>query len=310
MTLPRMPLTEAQYFPDPSEPVDRWFQADNASNPRTTADLIMSISRDKPRLIIDPFCGSGSTASAARLLGLPFYGIEADPVLVCTSVAKAWGHVRHAALLPASPDAHTPAGLAPALEHIRRSCDPEDARVASAMTVLAAFRSTRNERLETAEIAGDLAAWPGPVPAGQIVRGDALRTASWQRLSLPCTDAIMYTSPPFGLSSPAIHPPEYVTAAARAVLAASNADLLEGEVPPFRGYASTAVGMLRQSAAYLTCGTLIMEHEPDDLGMDSTVAVVDAVAAEFPGVIHSPRIMRCGAFSRRGMLSLIICDLR
>lgn len=310
MTLPRMPLTDGQYFPDPSEPVDRWFQADNASNPRTTAHLIMSISRERPGLIIDPFCGSGSTASAARLLGLPFYGIEADPVLACTSLAKAWGRAQHAALLPASPDAHTSAGLVPALKQIRRSCGPADARVASAMAVLAAFRGTRNRRLDAAEIAGDLAAWPGPVPGGQIIRGDALSAASWERLSLPRTSAVMYTSPPFGMTSPVIHPPAYVTAAAGAVLAAFNADVLGAEVPEFLGFAETAVGMLRQAAAYFTRGTLIVEHEPDDLGVDSTAAVVDALAAEFPGVIHSLRIMRCGAFSRRGMLSLIICDVR
>lgn len=310
MTLPRMPLTEAQYYPDPSEPVDRWFQSDNASNPRTTANLITSIGRKRPGLIIDPFCGSGSTASAARLLGLPFYGIEVNPVLACTSLAKAWGRAQHGAVLSALPDVWTPDGLTLALEQIQRSCVPEDAQVACAMAALAAFRSTQNRRLGAAEIVGDLAVWPDPVPGGQIIRGDALNGSSWKQLNLPRTGAVMYTSPPFGVSSPVINPPAYVTAAADEVLAAFNMDVLGEEVPEFLGYADTALGMLRQAAAYLTHGTLIVEHEPDDLGVDSTAAVVDAVAAEFRGIIHTRHILRCGAFSRRGTLSLIIFDLR
>jgi hypothetical protein len=119
----------------------------------------------------------------------------------------------------------------------------------------------------------------------------------------------MYTSPPFGLRSPTIHPPSYVETAARTVLAALNADTLEGEVPRFSGYARMTLGMLRQAAEHLTCATLIVEHEPDDLGVDSTEAVVDKAVVEFRGLIHSPRIVRCGAFSRRGMMSLIIFDV-
>ena len=120
----------------------------------------------------------------------------------------------------------------------------------------------------------------------------------------------MYTSPPFGLTSPVIRPPAHVKAVARAALRAFSADTPGEDAPGFPGYAEITLGMLRQAAAQLARGTLIIEHEPDDLGVDSTATVVEAVAAEFPGIIHSPRIVRCGAFSRRGMLTLMIFRLR
>lgn len=309
-----MPLTSAEYFPDPAEPVDRWFQAQNASNPRTTADLISSFSRGAPGLVIDPFCGSGSTASAARLLGLPFYGIEADPVLACISLAKALAQQRHAGLLPSSPDAREPAGLASALTGIARRAERGDARVASALAVLAAFRDRQEEWLGPAEVTRDLAGWPEPVPASRVIRGDALSPASWERLSPPPgNSAVLYTSPPFGPASPAISPPAHVRAAAIALLAASGADALpqpDRGLAGFAGYASATLGMLRQAVRYLAHGTLIIEHEPDDEGADSTSAVLEAAAAEFAGTLRAPRILRCGAFSRRGMLSLIIFDVR
>ena len=308
--LPDIPLTAATYFPDPAEPVDRWFQAENASNPRTTAKFITGICRERPEFVIDPFCGSGSTATAARLLGLPFYGIEADPVLTCASLAKAWTGKRHAALLPALPGARTPGEFASALDQVRNSCDPADARVVSALMILSTFRSAQQRPLEVETLTADLAAWPDPVPGGYLTRGDAPSRASWTRLGLPRTSAVMYTSPPFDSTSPAIRPPGHVRAAAVSALGAFRADVLEGVTPGFPGYAAIVVGMFLRAAAYLTCGTLIVEHEPDDSGADGTAKVFQAVEAEFNGVIHTRRIIQCGTFSRRGTLSLMVLDLR
>lgn len=317
MQAPDIPLVKARYLPDRHEPVDRWFQAKNAGNAETTAQFIAGICDEEPELVIDPFCGSGSTATAARLLGLPFYGIDSDPVLSCVSLAKTSASGRHATLLPALPEAKTPGQLASALGQIRSSCDREDARVVSALTVLSAFRRAKRRPLAAATIAGDLAAWPDPVPGGYLTRGDARSAVSWARLGLPQARVVMYTSPPFGLTSPVIHPPAYVRRAAISVLGAFDADVLGETTPEFPGYAELVIGMFRQAAAYLTRGTLIVEHEPDgverepdDPDADETAAVIRAVDAEFEGVIHSPRVIRCGAFSKRGMLTLMIFDLR
>jgi hypothetical protein len=318
MTSPRTPLTHAQYFPDPDEPVDRWFQADNAGNPRTTADFIINVSRERPALVVDPFCGSGSTSSAARLLGMPFYGIEADPVLACTTVAKTWADAAHAAALRASSGPGTQGSLVPLLARMQRSRGPDEAPVFSALAVLAAFREAQGKPLDMAELTGDLTAWPGPVPGGRVVRGDSRSGTTWPRLGLPRASAVLYTSPPFGPTSPVIRPPAQVKAMARAALREFSADTPGEESPAFPGYAELTLAMLRQAVAHLTRGTLIIEHEPGDKpddrpdgqGADSTGTVIDAVSAEFPGVIHSPRIVRCGAFSQRGMLTLIVFDLR
>ena len=43
--LPDIPLRAAAYFPDRGEPIDRWFQAENAGNPRTTAKFITGVYR-------------------------------------------------------------------------------------------------------------------------------------------------------------------------------------------------------------------------------------------------------------------------
>ena len=168
---PGIPLTAATYFPDSDEPVDRWFQAENAGNPRTTAQFIKCICKGRPEFVIDPFCGSGSTATAARQLGLPFYGIETDPVLTCVSLAKAWASGRHATLLPALLGTQTPGELTSALARVRSSCEPDDAKVVSALAVLAAFRSAQQRPLDATAIAGDLAARPDPVPGGYLTQG-------------------------------------------------------------------------------------------------------------------------------------------
>jgi len=43
------------------------------------ARIIYSILEDKPGIVIDPFCGTGTTLVAAKLLGKDYIGIEIDP---------------------------------------------------------------------------------------------------------------------------------------------------------------------------------------------------------------------------------------
>jgi modification methylase len=46
------------------------------------ARIIYSVLEDKPGIVIDPFCGTGTTLVAAKLLGKDYIGIEIDPYYV------------------------------------------------------------------------------------------------------------------------------------------------------------------------------------------------------------------------------------
>lgn len=46
------------------------------------ARIIYSILEDKPGIVIDPFCGTGTTLVAAKLLGKDYIGIDIDPYYV------------------------------------------------------------------------------------------------------------------------------------------------------------------------------------------------------------------------------------
>jgi hypothetical protein len=304
-----IPLDHRRYHPDRDEPVDRWFQTANASNARTTVDIVKRVVREPPTFVIDPFAGGGSTASAARILGLPFFGIEIDPVLACVSLAKAEGRTRHVRLLEGFPGVYDSTRLTKALADISIHCAPADVPVVSALAILARLRTMRHGWLGTDELASDLAIRETVAPVGKIVRGDATSGASWEALHLPDSSAVLYCSPPFGETSPVLDAPTSLTAAARDVLAAAGADTLENTEKQFTSYAETTIGMLYRAAERLRHATLVIEHEPADDGLDSTEAVVERTRAELSGIVHRPRVVVCGEFSWRGPLSLIIFDL-
>ncbi len=305
----RISLDHRRYHPDREEPVDRWFQAANASNARTTVDIVRHVVRDPPGFIVDPFAGGGSTATAARILRLPFFGIETDPVLTCVSLAKAEGRTRHARLFAGLPEVYEPERLAQALADISIHCAQADVPVVSALAILASLRGTRGGQLASDELTVDLAIHEVAAPVGRIVRGDATSSASWEALHLADENAVLYTSPPFGESSPVLNAPAPLTDAARHVLESAGIDTLAEAEPQFTSYAETTVGMLHKAAEWLRHATLIIEHEPADDGMDSTEAVVERTRAELSGIVHHPQVIGCGEFSWRGPLSLIVFDL-
>lgn len=80
--------TDNDYNPDSEDPVDRWLQTKYSANALTTACVIWDIFGAVPDVIVDPFCGAGSTGLAARRLGASFYGIELDPILAAVTLAK------------------------------------------------------------------------------------------------------------------------------------------------------------------------------------------------------------------------------
>lgn len=303
-------IDKHRYHPEPDAPVDRWFQAANASNARTTATLLRRLAQGQPAAVVDPFAGGGSSAVAARMLQLPFYGIESDPVLACVSLAKAEGRPRHVQHLPDLRRAGDEEWLPRALTEIADRSTPADVPVVSALAVVAALYGTRNSVPDAEMFRADLSALDTTAPPGRTVRGDAASDAAWAALRLPDTAILGYTSPPFGVTSSALDPPARLREAARDLLSRLNLDTLGAAEPQYAGYPQLVLGMLRNLAARVRRGVLVLEHEPSDDKVDSTDTVVERVAAELDGALHSARIDRYDQFSVRGNFSLITFRIR
>jgi hypothetical protein len=304
------PLTKAHYLPDPKEPIDRWFQPSNASNARTTAEIVRQMVTTRPSILIDPFAGGGSTAVAARILRLPFFGIEINPILACVTLAKSQGQLRQAQFLASAAKEHGPQHLDQTLAYLRALCQPADVPAASALAVLSALRTLHNSDMRADEVVGDLTLYDlNETPDGRAICGDASEADSWEALELPACDAVIYTSPPFGLTPSRITIPAHLERSARQVL--QEAHCATDSVTEARRtkYADITIAMLRMAIEHVSRGSIIIEHEPDDEGMDSTSMVVERASAELLGRIHNPQLINCGKFSRRGTLTLITFDL-
>src|SRR5204863_8392582 len=83
-------------------------QAANSSNVRNTIkmieDMCVRYGHPTPVRLVDPFAGAGSTAVAARIMGIGFFGIEIDPVLACIATAKVSARLpRRRPRMPARP---------------------------------------------------------------------------------------------------------------------------------------------------------------------------------------------------------------
>lgn len=307
MTSLGIPLDAERYRPDTHEPVDRWFQAANASNAQTTAEILRLLGGE---VVLDPFCGGGSTAAAARICGLSFYGIEHDPLLACVSLAKAEGRSWHLPLLPDSRGAADDGWLENALAGMSTRVDPADVPVVSALAIVIALRAARKQSFDLATLSADLDASPTEAKPGRIVCGDATSDTAWDMLEMPGTDAVVYTSPPFGPSSPTLSAPPSIRAAAGAVVEAAGT-LAHGTAlgaPP--SYPDVTMGMLHHMVSRVDRGRLVLEHEPDDDGMDSTGILMERILAELGDVLHSPTVDRYESFSPRGPFTLICYRIR
>ena len=307
-----LPADEAAYLPDPGEPLDRWFQAANASN----ADTIVAIARDlgvtHVDLVLDPFVGGGSCAVAARLMGLPFYGIELDPVLACATVAKTRCTPHHAAVLRSVPDVTDADGLARALAAIEARCAPADVLPLSCLAVVRCLRAESGRRLPVADVVRDLRR-PDTVPPrleGRVVCGDATSKESWNAVGdLRGRHALVYTSPPFGVVSPRVSVSEPLDAAARGVLRRAGLALDPGLPATFAAYRDIAMGMLAQAAEALGRASVIVEHEPADDGSDARLGLAEDVRARFGDRVRDLRILESQPFSWRGPLSFVVFEL-
>ncbi|MGY0230918.1 hypothetical protein [Longispora urticae] len=78
------------FLPDESEPVDRWFQVPDGRTVREVGHLI-SLARDlapSAELVVDPLCGAGSAAVAARCEDMAFRGFEVYPPRALFALTK------------------------------------------------------------------------------------------------------------------------------------------------------------------------------------------------------------------------------
>jgi hypothetical protein len=188
-----IPLTADEYYPDPEDPLDRWLQTPNSANATTLQRLISAFAIDAPSRIIDPFCGAGSTAVAARRLGAPFFGIEIDPVLAEIAFLKATLSKDDLNYLEAS----LPSTVS---EQIIFECRPGRQRRCTLGAGLVAMLRSPAGNMEKEDLLSYL--WQGvtsaPLPnfKSDIACMDALSSTAWRHIA-PSPRSILFTSPPF-----------------------------------------------------------------------------------------------------------------
>jgi DNA methylase len=306
ITRTRLPLDKEAYFPDPAEPVDRWFQADNSGNAQTVRKLIRFFA-PRAESVIDPFAGAGSTAAAARSLGMPFFGIEHHPVLAAACLAKLHTSRPHVGLLGETLSTDDTAALEQTLIDIKNRTEGALTRDLSALAIIC-YLSARSGRPLTAEaLAADLRSIPAPPPAGSVVYGDCTTPGAWHLARIPSRPSVVYTSPPFGASSPKLKAPAPVELSAAELL--RSAGLESGSLSDrFTSYTELTLGMLRQALPRLMHSSVIIECEPDH-GKDPGESLLERIIDEFGAIVRRVRLFDCGSFSKRGRFSLLVFDV-
>ncbi|MFI1563189.1 hypothetical protein ACH4ZX_08990 [Streptomyces sp. NPDC020490] len=286
-----LPGSLTDYLPDPFEPVDRWFQARNASNVRTTVRIVQDLCPGAD-LFVDPLAGGGSSACAARLLGVSFFGLELDPVLACVSLAKSTATARHARADP-----------------LWRVTPDQDDPVASCLDVTRRLSAGTDRPVSRADMLDDLER-NAPAPTLPLVLwADATQPDVWDELHAEARHAVLYTSPPFGLSSPRPQASPELYADAVTALASAEAARAESGPAKFASYEELAADVVVNAARRLGHVTAVLEHEPADDGSDARESTVRLLLDSLGNRVKSLRILECGAYSRRGMFSLIVCEV-
>ncbi|MBI5463397.1 MAG: hypothetical protein HY966_00410 [Ignavibacteriales bacterium] len=74
-----------------SEPVHRWFRLTPSYSPELVRYLVQELRCDRETLVCDPFLGKGTTGIELKKLGIPFVGIEINPLLkLASEYALTW----------------------------------------------------------------------------------------------------------------------------------------------------------------------------------------------------------------------------
>ena len=286
----RLPAKIQDYRPDANEAIDRWFQAANSSNVRTTLRIIANVCPTRPTLVVDPFAGAGSAAVAARQLRVPFFGLDTDPVLVCVTVAKALAGRQHVDWIK-NPPVDLPT---------------RDRLVAECLGLVIELRQATGQPLTLDHITADLQRSGVPHSASAVYWADATSTAGWSGASR-VDGGVIYCSPPFGVSSPRPHVPEWLHEKARQILKRGECAKVDSSPAVFDSYSELAAGMLRQARQHLGSTFLIMEYEPADGRVDHRKSIVERLRDEPQARIGDVLFTR--AFSDRGLFSLIHGDI-
>jgi hypothetical protein len=283
----RLAGSKGEYYPDLAEPIDRWYQAANSSNVDTTRRLILNLADALPALIVDPFVGAGSTAVAARLLNVPFFGIDVDPVLTCVTLAKAWAtreHVRQ---------------LSPGDTVLSVEPDP----VLNCLNLVRRLRAEAGDPIEVAQLASDVERCPAPHADTRVCWGDSTTDRAWVDTPVASGPKVIYCSPPFDLSSPRPAVSAAIVDHARRILVDAGLARLDEMPPVFGHYHDLSTGMLNQAREHLGRATVLMEHEPPDSKVDQR----SETARRFRDDAHTDIreiLENREAFSPRGRLSL------
>jgi hypothetical protein len=284
------PANKREYFPDPAERIDRWHQAANSSNVQNTIKMITDMCEKHrhpfPARIVDPFAGAGSTAVAARLMGVDFFGIEIDPVLACIATAK----------------------VSARLPHRRRPrilTRPADKLVRECLAVLTSSQDMwRRPRLRV-QINKDLAHDQGAPAASTVICGDTTHPRTWQAATDITGSTVIYTSPPFGHT--AQKAPWSTSTHDRAVQALEHAGRYVHDKSPEEAsdYPSFVTAMLMNAKATMPGALVIIEHEPAHDQVDERISIAEHIERKADVAVLD--ILESGNFSGKGPLSFFVC---
>jgi DNA methylase len=278
-----LPGTPAEYRPDPAQAIDRWVQWQSSANAKTIQRILTDLTGGSPTLVVDPFCGAGSTAVAARNLGARFAGLDRRPEAVCVTTAKA-------------------RGTAAALTGYRiASGDDEFTRACLAFVQVIGDGSNGDVRRMMRD---DLSSAAEPDSRSVALWGDSADPRAWTGVEAGPSPWVGYTSPPFG-SVPSPDVDERHALLARRLVAAHET---RRPTPAERAhtFSSRTIAALENLSRSLGPGRLIVEHEPDE----SCPRDVADLARELNRVsaVSVVEVLRSQNFSGRGPLSLLVCD--
>jgi hypothetical protein len=186
------PNSARQYYPDAEDPIDKWLQTDASANAATIVRIIQDIHGGVPDVVVDPFCGAGSSGLAARRMGIPFFGIELDPILAGVSLAKA-------TLSPADvllAQEYLPVQLSH--DWLLNQIGALPARVAALALLAIANKRLRNLRSDELlrQLSAGLHGERPPVVSAAINCGDCRLASAWARVPQK-SEMVIFTSPPF-----------------------------------------------------------------------------------------------------------------
>jgi hypothetical protein len=190
-----IPSSPSEYFADQSQPVDRWCQIGFSANSATVRRIICDVNGGVPAVIVDPYCGYGSTAVAARRLSVPFLGIDVDPLMTAVTSLKANLAVEDLPTLRSNIPRHMTvqwlgaSGLGPFQRVV----------VEAALAGVLMHRS-RVELLEQVRV--DLIDWMYPPSDATIFCADSNELATWRAVKTAfrrpgAGGAVMFASPSF-----------------------------------------------------------------------------------------------------------------